>query len=476
MRFKNTFGVSERALAAFKGGSAWALMEKVKLRPQFDPESEPDGIINLSGASNVLMKDWMDRFIEENTHKLPLQEMLSYGAVSGGPGLLKAMAAFFNRHFRPSSLLTKEHIIAANGVTSLIDLIAWTLCNPGEAIIYPTPTFYMLDYDITVRSDVKAVPVSCSHIHDQFVSSSVDALVAALEAAVDVQAKQGVRCRVLFVCNPANPQGRCYSRKTLSALARFCTRRDMHLVADEIYAMSQFRIPGHSAAELDEFSSVLSISDDGKLTTHANIHCLYGMSKDFNMGGLRMGFLVTRNKEVLAAACRVTWFTWITTFSASFVQNFVAQEEKVHEYLTLLRKRLAGAYEKTQSALVGYGIPFMKANAGLFIFIDLSRWIGCFGGEDSNGSLTIGSLSGNSQSHEMQLCEWLIDHGVFINAGEFAEFDQPGHFRLVFTECSTDVVILAISRIRKALDKLERENEIGLAKTKNLSYCIHLDT
>ncbi|KAK9783288.1 putative Aminotransferase class I/classII domain-containing protein [Seiridium cardinale] len=435
MRFKNTFGVSERALAAFKGGSAWALMEKVKLRPQFDPESEPDGIINLSGASNVLMKDWMDRFIEENTHKLPLQEMLSYGAVSGGPGLLKAMAAFFNRHFRPSSLLTKEHIIAANGVTSLIDLIAWTLCNPGEAIIYPTPTFYMLDYDITVRSDVKAVPVSCSHIHDQFVSSSVDALVAALEAAVDVQAKQGVRCRVLFVCNPANPQGRCYSRKTLSALARFCTRRDMHLVADEIYAMSQFRIPGHSAAELDEFSSVLSISDDGKLTTHANIHCLYGMSKDFNMGGLRMGFLVTRNKEVLAAACRVT---------------------------------LAGAYEKTQSALVGYGIPFMKANAGLFIFIDLSRWIGCFGGEDSNGSLTIGSLSGNSQSHEMQLCEWLIDHGVFINAGEFAEFDQPGHFRLVFTECSTDVVILAISRIRKALDKLERENEIGLAKTKNL--------
>ncbi|KAK6063774.1 ACC synthase [Seiridium cupressi] len=385
MRFKNTFGVSERALAAFKGGSAWALMEKVKLRPQFDQESEPDGIINLSGASNILMKDWMDRFIEENTHKLPLQDMLSYGAVSGGPGLLKAMAAFFNRHFRPSSLLTKEHIIAANGVTSLIDLIAWTLCNPGEAIIYPTPTFYMLDYDTTVRSDVKAVPVSCSHIRDQFVSSSADALVAALEAAVDVQAKQGVRCRVLFICNPANPQGRCYSQKTLSALARFCTRRDMHLVADEIYAMSQFRLPGHSAAELDEFSSVLSIPDDGKLTTHANAHCLYGMSKDFNMGGLRMGFLVTRNKEVLAAARRVT---------------------------------LAGAYEETQSALVGYGIPFMKANAGLFIFIDLSRWIGCFGGEDSNSSLTTGSSSGNSPSHEMQLCEWLIDHGVFINAGE----------------------------------------------------------
>ncbi|KAK6085909.1 ACC synthase [Seiridium cupressi] len=385
MRFKNTFGVSERALAAFKGGSAWALMEKVKLRPQFDQESEPDGIINLSGASNILMKDWMDRFIEENTHKLPLQDMLSYGAVSGGPGLLKAMAAFFNRHFRPSSLLTKEHIIAANGVTSLIDLIAWTLCNPGEAIIYPTPTFYMLDYDTTVRSDVKAVPVSCSHIRDQFVSSSADALVAALEAAVDVQAKQGVRCRVLFICNPANPQGRCYSQKTLSALARFCTRRDMHLVADEIYAMSQFRLPGHSAAELDEFSSVLSIPDDGKLTTHANAHCLYGMSKDFNMGGLRMGFLVTRNKEVLAAARRVT---------------------------------LAGAYEETRSALVGYGIPFMKANAGLFIFIDLSRWIGCFGGEDSNSSLTTGSSSGNSPSHEMQLCEWLIDHGVFINAGE----------------------------------------------------------
>lgn len=43
-----------------------------------------------------------------------------------------------------------------------------------------------------------------------------------------------------ILCNPQNPLGRTYPRDTLLAYARFCEERDLHLVSDEIYAMSVY--------------------------------------------------------------------------------------------------------------------------------------------------------------------------------------------------------------------------------------------
>lgn len=77
----------------------------------------------------------------------------------------------------------------------------------------------------------------------------------------------------------------------------------MHLVADEIYAMSGFA-PAPGESHLDRFTSVLSLEDDPRNHIHINnIHVFYGASKDFGMGGLRLGFLITRN-EFFWKACR----------------------------------------------------------------------------------------------------------------------------------------------------------------------------
>jgi aspartate/methionine/tyrosine aminotransferase len=67
------------------------------------------------------------------------------------------------------------------------------------------------------------------------------------------------------------------------------------LVSDEIFAMSGFLLEG-GEGELEAFTSVLSIPQDAeKMVWKENIHCLYGASKDFGMGGLRLGFLVSKN-------------------------------------------------------------------------------------------------------------------------------------------------------------------------------------
>ncbi|RSL72617.1 hypothetical protein CEP53_001020 [Fusarium sp. AF-6] len=402
------FGASKRALEASQGGPAWAMMSKVKKLPQYDAEKRPHGLIDLSGAENGLMEDWMGDFAKSNDGHVAPENSLSYGAISGSDGLLVAMASFFNRFFAPYIPIQPSNILVANGVTSLIDLIAWSLCDAGDGVVYPTPNFYMLEIDLTLRSNVITVPVSCSQVADPFKASGADALVACLEEGIDAATRRGINCRVLFICNPANPQGRCYSKRTLVALRELCSRRRMHLVSDEIYAMSQFQPETTQAAALDDFSSVLSLpQEDSQANIPSNVHCLYGLSKDFGMGGLRMSFLVTQNEQVLDAMKRVTWFTWVSNFSDAFVKNFMSQPDKVQEYMTTYRSRLTQAYQTTSSTLTANHIPFQEANCGLFVSVNLSGWLECFANADS---------STGGQSGEIQLCEYLVDHGVFLNS------------------------------------------------------------
>ncbi|KAJ3523855.1 hypothetical protein NM208_g12294 [Fusarium decemcellulare] len=441
MKRNRAFEPSKRALATFDQGPAWDLMQKVNRRPSYDPVSCPDGLINLSGALNGLMDDWMSTYIQ-TLAPITTGSAIRYGPICGSEALLKAAAGFFDAFFSPYSPVTADHILASNGVTSLIDMMAWTLCNPGEGVVYLTPNFYMLDYDLTSRSDVETVPISTSNLGDSFEARQADNLVHVVDSAINkAEEERSIKCRVLFICNPANPEGRCYSSETLQALSSLCYRRSMHLVADEIYAMSGF--DNGENKDQSTFSSVLSIPNNKMKSQH--IHCLYSLSKDFNMGGLRMGFLVTRNTVVRSAASRVAWFTWLTAFSDTFVSTFLGTQDLVKDYLSVYQERLQLAYRRASKALTDNKIPFKPSNAGLFIFIDLSQWLVTFDGSTTDS---------HKPSAELQLCVWLLDRGIFLNAGEFAGSDEPGHFRLVFTS-DPDATVIGITRIRAALDALE---------------------
>ncbi|KAF7556554.1 hypothetical protein G7Z17_g1364 [Cylindrodendrum hubeiense] len=402
----NAYQPSRRALETFNHGKAWDLMNKAKQRPAYHPKTCPDGFINLSGALNILMRDWLKDYTDKHMPDIQISQVLSYGTISGGPQLQSAMAGFFNHFFSPSIPVEPSQIVVTNGVTSMIDLVAWTLCEPGDAVLYLAPTFYMLDYDLASRNGIIAVPVSTTMLENPFGGDDehIRKLIEVLHNSAVSTVAKGFPPRMLFLCNPANPQGRCYSAKALAALARFCSSRQMHLVVDEIYALSHFG---------DEvFSSALAIEDDIEAGVDVNnmVHGIYGLSKDFDMGGVRMGFLITRNTSIIEAIKRVTWFTWITAFSEVFVTDFFSKLNLVQNYVSTYQKRLSEAYSKTYEALVENGIPFQAATSGLFVLIDLSRWIGHFDGPDQ--------AENPAETREIQLCTWLLEGGVFLNPGQ----------------------------------------------------------
>jgi 1-aminocyclopropane-1-carboxylate synthase len=110
----------------------------------------------------------------------------------------------------------------------------------------------------------------------------------AFESALSHIKTDGKTARAIILCNPHNPLGFNYRRDTLLAYCRFAEKHNLHLLCDEVYALSQFENP--NVKERVPFTSILSV--DVKVEAGCNparVHVLYGMSKDFCANGLRVG-------------------------------------------------------------------------------------------------------------------------------------------------------------------------------------------
>lgn len=99
--------------------------------------------------------------------------------------------------------------------------------------------------------------------------------IAALDAGFEAAKARGTRIKALIICNPHNPLGRCYPRETLIELLRLCASKGIHLISDEIYALSVYDRHDRPA---EKFTSIRSIDFTG-IIDPGQVHVLYGMSK-----------------------------------------------------------------------------------------------------------------------------------------------------------------------------------------------------
>jgi 1-aminocyclopropane-1-carboxylate synthase len=112
----------------------------------------------------------------------------------------------------------------------------------------------------------------------------------AFEHQLLILAQSGIKPRAIMLCNPNNPLGFNYPRETLLAYARFAEKHNLHLVSDEIYALSQFRNPDVEEEKAVRFTSMLNVDVLKEAGCNpARVCVLYGVAKDFGANGLRIG-------------------------------------------------------------------------------------------------------------------------------------------------------------------------------------------
>lgn len=269
------------------------------------------------------------------------------------------------------------------------------------------------------------------HETDQFSPDAVKCFDEARKKAEE----SGTRIRALMLCHPHNPLGRCYPKDTIIELMKFCNQNRIHLLADEVYSQSVYDVPEESA---EPFISVLSLNYSEYIDPDY-LHFQYGMAKDLACGGLRMGVVWSKNKDLMRAMGSISQFHWSGTMDERIAVTMLEDEIWLDEFLQRSRKLLAHSNKLTRILMDQAGIKYSKgSNAGFFFWVDLSPWLKQEDGEDD-------------WEREEKLAKRMLTNKVFLSSGKAQASESAGYFRLVF---SRDEVTMreGFSRLLKALN------------------------
>ncbi|KAH6967849.1 pyridoxal phosphate-dependent transferase [Ilyonectria sp. MPI-CAGE-AT-0026] len=440
-----------RGVANLKSTPMMDLQQKKAEYPEYNPRDCPDGLIDISSATNILMLQEYKSWVDEHSVQLldDLKSSADYGPSAGSAELRDAIAGLANRHFHPARSVDPASIIVGNGVASLLSTLTFSLCDAGEGIMLETPNYGMFESDVTYRNALHLEFVPTDHIPDRFSARGAQSLVRSYEKSLVAATKSGIKIRAVLICNPCNPVGRCYSRETVLALAEFSSRHGLHFVSDEIYALSA----GLTTLNADSFTSVLTLPEMGGFEPR-NVHVLSGAAKDFGLGGLRLGWLITRNELVWKAVRRLAPTTWVTSSSDRIFTRLLSNSTFIDDYLVKLREKLGEFRKDAIEALQIMGVPYEKGNAGLFLWIDLRKWLP--GQSEEITNKLHNDVTGGSYNAAMQLGAYLMKNGVFLQPDIAFLTQGTGRFRLVYSGNSQEVFNLGMSRLKLALQGLSK--------------------
>lgn len=241
------------------------------------------------------------------------------------------------------------------------------------------------------------------------------------EEALIAAKRDGTRIRAILLCHPHNPLGQCYPPETLIKFMQLCTKYGIHLICDEIYALSVYDIPDAKAVK---FESTLSLETQ-KYIHPSYLHVLYGMSKDYAASGLRVGCVYSRNSALLRAVGALSIFHWSGNASEKVAILMLEDEQWLNGFLQLSRERLATGNKLVRKILDDEGVAYRKgANAGFFIWIDLRPYLST----PSNSSLKA------RWAAEEELLKRLMENKVYITNGKEMSAEEPGWFRVIFSQ------------------------------------------
>jgi gliotoxin/aspirochlorine biosynthesis aminotransferase len=137
------------------------------------------------------------------------------------------------------------------------------------------------DFHLGQRSKVIPVPVHFGELLDVFRPLKV---VQALRMALR---RTNIPVKALLITNPHNPLGQCFPKDALEAVADFCHMKDLHLISDEVYALSYFASHGSNYRQVP-FTSALSLRRGQDALAPSKLHIVWGLSKDLGCSSLRL--------------------------------------------------------------------------------------------------------------------------------------------------------------------------------------------
>uniref|UniRef100_I1NL24 Aminotransferase class I/classII large domain-containing protein n=2 Tax=Oryza glaberrima TaxID=4538 RepID=I1NL24_ORYGL len=394
----------------------------------------PDGVIQMGLAENQVSFDLLEAYLRDHPEAAgwstggagagSFRDNALFQDYHGLKSFRKAMASFMGKIRGGKARFDPDRIVLTAGATAANELLTFILANPGDSLLIPTPYYPGFDRDLRWRTGVNIVPVRCDS------ANGFQVTVAALQAAYDEAAAAGMRARAVLITNPSNPLGTTVRRKVLDDILDFVSRNDIHLISDEIYSGSVFAAPDLvSVAELVEARGGDGIA--------GRVHIVYSLSKDLGLPGFRVGVVYSYNDAVVTAARRMSSFTLVSSQTQKTLAAMLSDEAFAGEYIRTNRRRLRERHEHVVAGLARAGVPCLRGNAGLFVWMDMRRLL----------------LGGGGVGGELRLWEKLLREAKLnISPGSSCHCSEAGWFRVCFANMSLDTLDLALHRISRFVD------------------------
>lgn len=198
------------------------------------------------------------------------RKVLEYSPSMGFRSFREKLVGYYAKY---NINVAADDIIITTGGSEAV-LFAFMAClNPGDEIIVPEPAYanYMA-FAISAGAVIRTIP---SSIDEGFALPSVEKFEELI----------GPKTKGIMICNPNNPTGYLYTRKEMNQIRDLVQKYDLYLFSDEVYREYIYT----SSPYISAFH-LTGIED--------NVVLIDSVSKRYSECGIRIGALITKNKEL----------------------------------------------------------------------------------------------------------------------------------------------------------------------------------
>ncbi len=172
-----------------------------------------------------------------------------------------------------------DEIIVGTGASEALLFAFQSIMDLGDEVIIPEP-FYANYNGFAKNAGINVKPIYSS-IETGF----------ALPPIEEFEKNITEKTKAILVCNPNNPTGYLYSKEELETLRDIVKKHNLFLISDEVYR--EFVYDGlkhYSAMNLEGIDE--------------NVILIDSVSKRYSACGVRIGWMISKNKEVMSTALK----------------------------------------------------------------------------------------------------------------------------------------------------------------------------
>jgi aspartate aminotransferase len=195
---------------------------------------------------------------------------LEYSPSEGILSFRKKLVKYYNRF---NIDVDVDDIIITTGGSEAVTFAFMSCLDPGDEIIVPEPAYANYEaFAIVAGAVIKSI---AADIDEGF----------ALPPVEDFEKLITPKTKGIMICNPNNPTGYLYTREEMNKIRDLVKKYDLYLFSDEVYR--EFCYTGSPYISAFHLKGI-----------EQNVVLIDSVSKRYSECGLRIGALITKNKEV----------------------------------------------------------------------------------------------------------------------------------------------------------------------------------